>query len=154
MLRMFAALMDGMLRIVVPPPRLRWEKDPWLYRAFYYAVSYMFSRFRPEGEEKLPANWRDIIGGLTDTPTDKALKHITQSPEAMGSFAEENMSRMFLEPALVRNAVSAIRASSGLELPAKLANEEIASRYEELDYVLSHARRIMKWHNDDEGSKS
>jgi Arc-like DNA binding domain len=153
MLRVFDALMDGMLRIVVPPPRLHWEKDPWLYRAFYYAVSYMFSRFRPEGEEKLPANWRDIIGETTHTPTNEAFKHITQSPEAMGSFAEESMSRMFLEPELVRNAVSAIGASSGIELPVKLAKQKMTP-IEDLDYVLAHARRIMKRHTDDEGSKS
>jgi hypothetical protein len=158
MLRVFGALMDGMLRIVVPPPRLYWEKDPWLYHAFYYAVSYMFSRFRPEGaelgQEKLPESWRSIVASAKKNPSDEAFAtQITQSPEAMGNFAEENMSRMFLDPSLVRNAVSAIQASSGIELPVRSAKQNMA-RFEDLDYVLSHARRIMKRHTEGEGSKS
>jgi hypothetical protein len=145
MLRVFDALMDGMLRIIVPPPRLHWEKDPWLYRAFYYAVSSMFSRFRPEGtepgQEKLSERWRSMIA-RANRPSDEIFKHITQSPEAMGNFAEENMSRMFLDPSLVRSVVSAIQAGGGKDA------RETASQYEDLDHVLAHARRIMKRHTD------
>ena len=152
MLRVFDALMDGMLRIIVPPPRLHWEKDPWLYCAFYYAVSYMFSRFRPEaaelGQEKLPERWRSIVVSAKKNPSDEArVTHITRSPEAMGNFAEESMSRMFLDPSLVKNAVSAIQARGGIELPVESARVT-AAQYEDLDYVLSHARRIMKRHTD------
>jgi hypothetical protein len=152
MLRMFDALMDGMLGMIVPAPRRHWEKDPWLYRAFYCAVSNMFSRFRPEGaelgEEKLPESWRFIVATeKKNRPDENLLAYITQSPEAMGAFAEENMSRMFLEPSLLRNSLDAILARSGTEFSADAA-KRIAGRFEDLDYVLSHARRIMKRHTD------
>jgi hypothetical protein len=152
MLRMFDALMDGMLGIIVPAPRRHWEKDPWLYRAFYCAVSNMFSRFRPEGaelgKEKLPESWRFIVATeKKNRPDENLLAYITQSPEAMGAFAEENMSKMFLEPSLLRNTLDAIRARSGTQFSAEQA-EGFAARFEDLDYVLSHARRIMKRRTD------
>jgi Arc-like DNA binding domain len=152
MLRIFDTLMDGMLGIIVPVPRRHWEKDPWLYRAFYCAVSNMFSRFRPEGaelgKEKLPESWRFMVATeRKKRPDDHVLAHITQSPEAMGAFAEENMSRMFLEPSLLRNSLDRIRARSGTEFSADQA-ERFAARFEDLDYGLSHARRIMKRHTD------
>ena len=158
MLRMFDALMDGMLGAIVPPPRGHWEKDPWLYRAFYCAVSNMFSRFRPEGpelgQEKLPESWRFIVATeKKNRPDVHLLADITQSPEAMGAYAEENMSMMFLDQSLLRNTLDVIRARTGIEFSADAARR-MAARFEDLDYVLSHARRIMKWHNDDEGSKS
>jgi hypothetical protein len=152
MLRMFDALMDGMLGMIVPAPRRHWEKDPWLYRAFYCAVHNMFSRFRPEGaepgQEKLPESWRFIVATEKKSrPDEHLLAYITQSPEAMGAFAEENMSRMFLDPSLLRNSLDAIRARSGTEFSADAA-KRMAARFEDLDYVLAHARRIMKRHTD------
>jgi hypothetical protein len=151
MLRMFDALMDGMLGMIVPAPRQHWEKDPWLYRAFYCAVFNMFSRFRPEGaelgQEKLPESWRFIVATGKNRPDENLLAHITQSPDAMGAFAEENMSMMFLDQSLVRNTLNTIQARSGTEFSADAA-KRIAARFEDLDYVLSHARRIMKRHTD------
>jgi hypothetical protein len=147
MLRMFDALMDGMLGMIAPERR-HWEKDRWLYRAFYCPVHNMFSRFRPEGaepgEEKLPESWRFIVATeKKNRPDEHLLAYITQSPEAMGAFAEENMSRMFLDPSSLRNTLDVIRARSGIEFSADAASR-MAARFEDLDYILAHARRIMK----------
>jgi hypothetical protein len=151
MLRMFDALMDAMLGAIVPPPRGRWEKDPWLYRSFYCAVSNMFSRFRPEGaelgQEKLPESWRFIVATAKNRPDENLLAHITQSPEAMGDYVEENISGMFLDQSLVKNTLNTIQTRSGTEFSADAA-KRIAARVEDLDFVLSHARRIMKRHTD------
>jgi hypothetical protein len=151
MLRMFDALMDGMLGMIAPDRR-HWEKDPWLYRAFYCAVSNMFSRFRPQGpelgQEKLPECWQFIVATeKKNRPNENLLAYITQSPEAMGAYAEENMSRMFLDPSLLRNSLDAIRARSGTEFSADAA-KRMAARFEDLDYGLARARRIMKRHTD------
>jgi hypothetical protein len=88
-LRMFAILMNEMLGYVVPAPRRDWEKDPWLYRAFYCAVHNMFSRFRPKGvepgQEKLPESWRIAVAAAEKhRPDDNFLARATQSPETMG----------------------------------------------------------------------
>ena len=155
-LRMFDALMDGMLGAIVPPPRGHWEKDPWLYRAFYCAVSNMFSRFRPEGpelgQEKLPESWRIIVATQKNRPGENLLAHITQSPEAMGAYAEENMSMMFLDQSLLRNTLDVIRARTGIEFSADAARR-MAARFEDLDYALAHARRIMKRRTEKEISQ-
>jgi hypothetical protein len=151
MLRMFNALMDVMLGAIVPPPRGRWEKDPWLYRAFYCAVSNMFSRFRPEGpelgQEKLPESWRFIVATQKNRPGENLLAHITQSPDAMGDYVEENISGMFLDQSLLRNTLNTIQGRSGTEFSADAA-KRMAARFEDLDYFLAHARRIRKQHTD------
>jgi hypothetical protein len=144
--------MDGMLGMIAPERR-HWEKDPWLYRAFYCAVHNMFSRFRPPegaepGEEKLPESWRFIVATeKKNRPDEHLLACITQSPEAMGAYAEENMSMMFLDQSLLRNSLDAIRARSGTEFSADAARR-MAARVEDLDFVLAHARRIMKRRTD------
>ena len=150
-LRMFDALMDGMLGMVAPDRRY-WEKDPWLYRAFYCAVHNMFARFRPEGaepgQEKLPESWRIAVAAeKKNRPDENLLALITQSPEAMGAYAEENMSRMFSDPSALRNTLDVIRARSGIDFSADAASR-MTARFEDLDFVLHHARRIMKWRTD------
>jgi hypothetical protein len=150
MLRMFDALMDGMLGAIAPERR-HWEKDPWLYRAFYCAVHNMFSRFRPEGaepgEEKLPESWRFIVATQKNRPGENLLAHITQSPDAMGDYVEENISGMFLDQSLLRNTLNTIQGRSGTEFSADAA-KRMAARFEDLDYFLAHARRIRKQHTD------
>jgi Arc-like DNA binding domain len=147
MLRMFGALMDAMLGAIAPERR-HWEKDPWLYRAFYCAVHNMFSRFRPEGaepgEEKLPESWRIAVAAeKKNRPDENLLALITQSPEEMGAYVEKNMSAMLLDQSLVRNTLNTIQTRSGIEFSADAASR-MAARFEDLDFVLSHARRIMK----------
>jgi hypothetical protein len=75
------------------------------------------------------------------------LALITQSPEAMGAYAEENMSRMFLDPSALRNTLDVIRARSGIDFSVDAASR-MAARFEDLDFVLHHARRIMKRRTD------
>ena len=91
----------------------------------------MFARFRPKGaepgQEKLPESWRIAVAAeKKNRPDENLLALITQSPEAMGAFAEENMSRMFLDPSSLRNTLDVIRARSGIEFSADAASRMAA----------------------------